>query len=209
MVNFQLMSSDYIINSNNNTLSIEYLSTNYVNTLTQGTWTASTYATQLQTDLNTAGNWNINPGLTWTVTYSSSKNEFTIAASAAVKLNFNISTKLAPKLGFSKNQTISLSNHTSDISVQFFNSRYYDVRINELQKDFSEGLNKCFARIYNTVQPNELLTYYKYQYDNIEHLYNKGDVITNHWNIKLYDENNDIIDLNNSEWNMIIKLHCL
>lgn len=199
--------TDYIINSNNNTLSVEYLSTTYVCQLTQGTWSAATYATQLQTDLNTSGNWSPSaPAVTWTVTYNSNTNKYTIASTGATNLNFNTSNLLASKLGFSEDQTSSSTSHISNVTVQMFNTKYYNIEILELQRNNVEGAPYAFARIYNNVNPNELLEYYDYYYKNLEHIWQSDNLISGYLSIELKDENNNLVDLNNAEWCVEIKI---
>lgn len=203
----QMMSSDYVINSNNRSFIITVSSTRYTCTLTTGTWSAGSYATQLQTDLNTVGNWSSNPLLTFTVTYSASKNKFTISTTSSFIINFSLCYKLAPKLGFTKFDTTSATSQTSDGSVQFFNSRYYDIRIPQLTRDSSENLLQCFARIYNTVQPFELMDYQSHRdYFNIKHDLNNSTLTPSAIDISIYDDNGDLVDNNNSDFLLTIRL---
>jgi hypothetical protein len=203
----QLFTSDYVINAYNNSFSITKSSVVYVCTLTKGNWNASSYATQLQTDLNNVSNWTSDPSLTFTVTYSSSTNKYTISAGSAFNINFDTSYKLATKLGFSRQQTSSASSHVSGGSVQFINSRYYDIRIYELLRDSSENLNNCFARVWNTVQANELIDYQSYRdYFNITHDMTSTVTFPQELKIEIYDENNDLVDNNNSEFVLMILL---
>lgn len=192
----QILTSDYIINSNNNLFHITLSGNSHINTLSLGTWSASTYATQLQTDLNTSGNWDTDPLLTFTVTYNSNNNKLTITSSSSIIINFNLSSKLSTKLGFSDIATTNATTHTSDKVVQMYNSRYYNIIIPQLQREDSEGLdNKAFARIYNTVNPNELLNYNEYYYKNIEHKFNK-ELTPRSLDISIQDENNDLVTFN-------------
>lgn len=203
----QLFTSDYVINSNNNSFSITKSSTIYTCTLTRGNWSAASYATQLQTDLNNVANWTSNPSLTFTVTYSASTNKYTISAGSVFNLNFNTSFKLANKLGFSRQQTTSATSHTSNTSVQFFNTRYYDIRISELLRDSSENLNNCYARIFNTVQTNELIDFSSWRdYPNIKHDMSNTVSFPQELKIEIYDENNDLVDNNNSEFVLMLQL---
>jgi len=191
----QLMSSDYIINSNNNIFSITLSATIHICTLRIGTWSASDYASILQTDLNNSANWDTDPSLTFTVTYDSNFNKYTIGSSSAINLNFQDS-KLATKLGFSKQQTTSLTSHLSDRKASFFNSKYYQIIIKKFQREISDGLNdSCFARVQNNVNPNELLNYQEYYYKNIVHLFNGDFTTPKSINIELRDENYDLVSL--------------
>lgn len=208
LISAQLMSSDYIINSNNNTLSIRISSTNFTCTLTKGSWSASSYAGILQADMNRLSSWNADPVLSFTVTYDSGNGKFTIGASGNFLINFDVSTKLAVKLGFKKIQTVTLGiEHISDNVAQFFNSRYYDIRIYELMRDSSENLNNCFARVYNNVQPFELIDYQSHRdYQNIEHNMCNMKIFPQDLKIEIYDENGDLVDNNNSEFILVISL---
>jgi len=191
----QIMSSDYVINSHNNTLSITLSSVVYVCTLRKGTWSASDYATILQTDLNDGGKWDTDPTLTFTVAYDSNTNKYTIGSSSAININYQISSKLASKLGYSHVQTNSSTSHVSDKRAQFFNSRYYNIVIPQLQRESTEGMRRqAFARVYNNVNPNELINYHEYFYKNITHKFN-NEQSPDEIDVEVYDENNDLVVL--------------
>lgn len=203
----QMLTSDYVINSNNNIFQIILATVTYNNTLTRGTWSAANYATQLQTDLNNVGNWNVNPGLTWTVTFNSNTMKYTISAGSSFIINFNVKYKLAQKLGFANSQTVSATSHTSSSVVQFFNSRYYDFRIAGLMRDSSENLGNCFARLYNNSNPFEIIDYQDHRdYKSIKSSMDNTKLFPQELKIEMYDEFGDLVDNNNTDFILVITM---
>lgn len=206
----QFQTTDYVINGYNNSLSVEFSSSTYICSLTQGSWSAANYASQLQTDLQTSGNWSpSSPGITgtWTVTYNSNTNKFTITSgSSNTQLNFNISSLLAEKLGFNVAQTSNTTSHTSNNVVNMNNSNYYDIIIPELTSNHYCSKFTSFATLYNSVPQNEQLDYFEYLYKNKINKWNTKHVVPQYLTVEIRDENNNLVELNNSDFLLEITL---
>lgn len=186
--------TQYIINGNNNILSLTYSSTNYNASIAIGNYTSSTLSTALQTALNNA---NV-PSTTFTITNNSTTSTYTLNSTNAVSYNFSNNPSLAKILGFSNVNTSSSTSLTSTNSYRVNTTTLYKIHIKEIQSQYDTNMDLNFNFIVlNNVNSNE----YLYIYPDVNNVANEIDItydinITN-LHIKVYDENNNLIQLNN------------
>ena len=187
--------SQYLINDNNKTLTIEASSTDYTFTLTKGFYTPSTLATELQTQLNTNSF-----SSTFTVSQSSTTNKFRIQSTISVILKFSQNTSSGKILGFGSSNTSSTMDITGTNIYDLSGTRYYKLRIPETNNFIDSNINKINESfiIPNNVNSGE----YNYITENtniineIENRQNRIDKLT----IELFDDENNYVDLNGIDY---------
>jgi len=138
---FQLYNTCYNITSSNNQIDLYEDATDKLVTLTTGSYNASTLATELQTQLNTAsGGYN-----TFTVSYSTITRKFTFSASNNFQFKFNTGTHTSSSpwkiLGFSNNGLTSVDSSTSTTisspsPSNFATPQSYFIRCKELGEHY-------------------------------------------------------------------------
>lgn len=109
-------------NENLNTVNV------FTATLTEGFYTGTTLATELQTRMNASGAAN-----TYTVSYNTGTFKLTITTTIPNTfriLGTSSGSTCLPELGFSSSTTTFTTAKTSDFVVNLVGSRYLDVRIN-------------------------------------------------------------------------------
>lgn len=154
LLSIEIPLSTYLINMHFNTL---WLSVNNGSeaavTLTQGNYNMSDLVSMIETRLNAA-----NLGATFTVSYNTSLDKVTFAASAPFSLNFAGKTNsLDPLLGFRKQNYASIANSITApyrCNLEFNNYIVMCIEKFDNNKSNSKPLNKSFAVIpknYNTM----------------------------------------------------------
>lgn len=106
-------------NENSNTVNI------FTATLTEGFYTGTTLATELQTRMNGSGCAN-----TYTVSYNTNTLKLTISTILPNTFRILSSSTCLPELGFNSYTTTFTTSKTSDFVVNLIGSRYVDIRIN-------------------------------------------------------------------------------
>lgn len=194
--------SQYIINNNNNILSITYSSTTYSITIPIGSYNSNSLQSALQTSLNNASI----PSTTFTVTNNTLTSTYTITSTNSVTYNFSNNASLSKILGFTGNQTGT--SITSNNCYQVNSTKYYKINISNIQSNYDTNMNITFNFIlFNNVNSNE----YLYVYNDLTNLdnINQVDITTqvniSNLHIKVYDENNNLIQLN-SDYVLIFEI---
>ena len=187
--------TQYLIHDNNNSLTITYLATDYIFTLTKGFYTPSTLATELQTQLNTNGF-----GATFTISQSSTTHKFRFQCTGSIIYKFASNSSLAKILGFTVSNTTSSTDITGANIYDLSGSKYYNLRINEINNALDTNItqiNQSFV-IPNNVNFGE----YNYLTDNtniindIRNMQNRIDKLT----IELFDDENNLVNLNGANY---------
>lgn len=196
-----IANSQYVINSNNNILTVNYSGTDYTFTIPVGNYTPSSLATQLQTTLNTNGF-----GATFTVTQSSTTYTFRLQCTLAVTYKFSLNTILGRILGFGSSNTASTTDVTGSNTYQVTSTRYYKIQIQEIANDIDSNIQPLFYTflIMNNVNSGE------YNYVNPSNNVNNNICQIQQQNItklsiSMYDEDNFLVNLNGNEYILILE----
>ena len=187
--------TQYLINSNNNSLVVTHLATDYTFTLTNGFYTPSTLATELQTQLNTNAF-----GATFTVTQSTVTNKYRLQCTASIIYKFASNTILGKILGFGSSDTASTADVYSTNVYNLGGVKYYRLEIeeanNQIVTNISTSKNQFI--IPNNVNSGEYnyITNSNNIINNIENL--QKDILK--FTIKLYDDEDNFVDLNGADY---------
>jgi hypothetical protein len=190
------------INSTNNILSFNENSTNKQATLTSGAYTASSLATHVQTQLNTASSgYN-----TYAVTYSTTTYKFTISAGNNFSLLF--SSALAPyrELGFEITNTTASTSVTSTNSISLERPTSVFLGIKELQKGVytSSGITSASFIVPLTSSQGELC-FYEPNHHECEVIFTSPIPFTS-LHIRLFDSAGTTVNVNGSNWSFKLSL---
>ena len=197
-----ICNSQYIINSNNNQFNLTYSCTLYTATITQSNYTPTSLATALQTALN-----NLSIG-TFTVTANTNTMQFTITSTNSVVFNFSKNTLLSQLLGFPTTDSTSVTTITSTNAYTINTTRYYKIYINELNNNYDTNINNSFNYIIlNNVNSGEYLYLTDINNVNNTHEINIRNINLNTLNIKLYDEWDNLVELNGIDYILIFKIY--
>lgn len=207
----QMYNTIYNIDNTNNWLDFQVGVTQYSIQVPPGMYSASSLATSIQT-LMTA---QINN--TWSVTYSTITEKITFTGASAFQLLFSSgshsSTSLYLVLGFCSSSGllgINTTSGTSATSTQVVNltkplNIYITLNINSGQITTSDSDNPTYI-IANNVEPGALIQWTDRQY------YEQSFTIPPSFNflgqitVQLSTNRSQLINLNNSEWSMIVSL---
>lgn len=189
---YNIWDSSYVVNSNNNTMSFSDGLTNVI-TLTQGNYTGTTLATELQTQLNNGVSL-----ATFTVTYTSSTNKFTIAASTSITYHWSSYPLCGNLFGFTSNVS-GTSNTSSKCAVICTTPFYYLVfgNLPSVSKD-----KRYHFLIHNNVIQGSLNTPSEILKDSI----NLYGVSFQYLDVELRDSNYNLVDLNNTNYTFELEL---
>ena len=130
-----IANSQYIINANNRTITVNRSGTDYTFNLTQGNYTPSALATELQTQLNT----NVFGGA-FAITQSSTTNKFRLQCTVAVTYKFASNPSLGRILGFGGTDTTATTDVYSTNCFQVNTTRFYKVLIKEIANDVDTNI---------------------------------------------------------------------
>ena len=194
--NVEFPASFYLINDNNNTISIN----NVVYTLIKGNYNVKTFITSLKTLL----------GETYTITYNSITLKITITSSTSFTLNIS-KTTMTKFLGiFSSSDITSVLNN----GVYFITSNYV-VNFLPIQR-INLRTNISFENFYNRDKSNDLLLSIQNNaniiagnilYNNdtsLKYLLNEKDI--SNFTLRITDEEDNTIDFNNCNWNISFEI---
>lgn len=149
--------TQYIINSNNNVITITGNGQPYAGTIVNGNYTPSTLATAIATALN-------NNGSTLTYTCSVDTNIsylFTITSSNTVTLNFSKNTILGNILGFGVTDTTAGTTFTGTNVCSVNTTRFWKLSIEELGTNYETNIPSLFTFIIPNNSTFGTITYYK------------------------------------------------
>jgi hypothetical protein len=187
--------SQYLINSNNNSLILNTGATDYTFSLVNGNYTPTTLATELQTQLNTNGF-----SSTFTISQSSTTSKFRLQSTVAVVYKFSENSSLGKILGFGATNTASTTDIYATNMYNLAEVKYYKLRIpktNNLIESNISKINESFI-IPNNANTGE----YNYITDNT-HIINdtennqkRIDKLT----IELFDDENNYANLNGLDY---------
>ncbi len=133
LLDASISQSQYNINSNNNLISSNeigpgpgFVISLYEATLTPGSYSAASLATEIKTQLDAEG------GQVYTVTYSSVTNAYTISAPGTFSLAFDVAGSPCYELGFAAEATPQGTTTTSSSSVNLAPPGYLFLSIEGL-----------------------------------------------------------------------------
>ena len=192
----------YNITSANNIILFNEGSGNLIATLTKGNYNITELIIEIKNKMDLIG---VN---TYTVSYDKITMKLTISSTGSYILSFasSIST-IWNMLGYNNVNTISNISHTSDNIIDLISVKYIQIVIPEIgiigrstntnnEYTFLVPVNEDKASI---IQFNENNTFNQIQYN----IHNKKDIQNLHIIIK--DQDNNILDLNNSDTYLLIE----
>ena len=194
--NAEFPASFYLINDNNNTISIN----NVVYTLIKGNYNVKTFITSLKTLL----------GVNYTITYDSITLKMTISSSTNFTLNIS-KTTMTKFLGiFSSSDITSVLNNgvyfiTSNYVVNFLPIQRINLRTNISFENFDnyDKSNDLLLSIQNNA--NIIAGNILYSNDtNLKNLLNEKDI--SNFTLRITDEEDNTIDFNNCNWNISFQI---
>lgn len=209
LVNFVIPNTIYNITTNNYNIPFFEDSTSKNTQLTPGYYTASTLATHISTQMTSTSS----GYATFTASYSSTTMKITISSTQNFGLEFesgtNASTSLWRELGYT--QTDTSTGTTSHVASNCINlaipyTIYIQVDIlgsNNIVE--SNGNESTF--IVPITNGNSTLINYR-EKDNFlqEAQLNTGINLINKIRIRLEDRNRNLIEINNSDWEMLLEI---
>lgn len=195
LLDIRLLNSWYNIMSDNNTLSWTSNSQATTSTLTAGQYTATTLATEIQTQMNAdkdAGDTN-----TYTVSYSTTTKKFTISGDTTTfGLNFATSTALAYILGYAETNLSGSQSYIAGNCADLQRVKLVNIETNLPTKNHvcsSDGsVQKYIASLpcnFNSGQ------YIDYNRDDVNFVQLSGNMPI-YLSIQLRDHHGNIIDTN-------------
>ena len=200
----QIPNSTYNITSNNNKLSFDDTST-YTIDITPGSYTATTLATQIAAQMNAVG------ARTYTVTYDPTTYHYTISATGLFSLFYNFfgSSSIFPTLGFRfTTNSLPATSFTSNAAIQLMNLPNLYIKIDKAPFTVqSTGAASNFASfVVNSVVPQNgtFISWTRNtQFEQSVEVAVNFDTLF----IELSDANNNLADINSSEWSMGLRVY--
>lgn len=166
-------------------------------TLDEGRYTASTLASHVQTKLQ-ALNANFTCG------YSSTNEVFTISYNTNFTLNWGTNTVASARklLGFSANDTTSATSASSDQQIDLAPIKSVVIRIDECNPNvYTSSIGDNPSNIYVAVREAFGDVINQTRSEIIQHITLRR---TNTLNIKVYDNNGNIISLRGLDWEILL-----
>ena len=187
--------SYYAINDNNNDFLAGPTGGDTI-TLTNGNYTSNELATELKTQLDAV----LTP--TYTVSHDSKTGKFTFSSGDSSDFVIITDTKNYKYLGFNASSTNNSASGSlvSTNVIDVAGTRYIDIRSN-LHTHSSNSSNNnrdLLARIYPNSDPFASIFY---DHSSFEGVYFDGNYLRQ-LELALYDDNNDLLDLNGQEWSI-------
>lgn len=125
------VNNTFLFQENGNTINT------FTATITEGYYTGTTLATELQTRMNGSGGAN-----TYTCTYNSNTFKLTILTTIPNTFRILSSSTCLPEFGFDSTTTTFTTSKTSDFVVNLIGSRYIDIRVNHQTGSVVSGPNE-------------------------------------------------------------------
>lgn len=198
--------SYYVINSSNNSFSLtEDANPPVTVTLPLGSPSATDLATFLQTALNS-----VSPGpLTYSVTFDSSTNKFTISNAPAT--NFSLTfTSNSPyvQLGFNVGTTSTGTSLTSTNVINLSGTNFFMIQLTNIPQTNTTSKKTSYTfKVPITVAPFSTEIYTNNgQWNQIVDYGNSSPVDINMLAVKLVDYNNNVINLNGNDWSFTLTI---
>lgn len=196
--------SIYVVNDTNNKI---YFNENgsgsdSTATLTNGNYTTATLATEIGTQMTAVTAF----ARTYTATYSSVTNKFTITVSAStfkMRMGTNTTNSARYITGYNADDATYISSHTSDVMVNLTNNVYSCNIIIQSQSvtnylyDNSNTLFTFSVPITTTFGDISV-------YEPIKHYHLRLDTPTRNLKIQVRDDLNNLVQLN-TEWSMLLE----
>jgi hypothetical protein len=191
---FCITNTYYPINDNYNKIVFNEGAADLTATLTNGGYSGSEIAFELQTQLNAVG------GDTYSVTYSNITKKITISSSGTFKILSSGSAN--DKLGFQSYSTL-VASYTGDNPVNLLNSLYVDV-ISSMgnYNSSSSSRNNILCRIHLNQPFGSIVSFNNFTND---YLISNDESIDNIEFRLIDDNNNPYIMAPNSNWSLILK----
>jgi hypothetical protein len=196
-----IANSQYVINVNNKVITVNRSGTDYTFTLTESSYTPTSLATELQTQLNTNGF-----GGVFTVSANSATNKIRLQCTVAVIYKFALNASLGRILGFGNANTSATTDITSINCYQVTSTRYYKVLIKEISNDVDSNIQPLFFTflIPNNVNSGE----YNYltnqnNINNVIHQVQQQNIAK--LSIEIYDEDSQLIQLNGIDYLLMLE----
>ena len=192
-----LCNSQYIINANNKTITVNYLGVNYPLTLPEGNYTPISLSAQIQATLNT----NSFAG-TFTITSSTLTNKLTFACNLPVIYRFSLNVSLGRITGFSSTDTVATTNIIAQNVFQITTTRYYTVFMKEIISGYDVSVSGHTFLIPNNVNAGEYC--FISPSTNINNSIDFPQKNIQRLSIKIYDEDGFLVLFNGAEYSLIL-----
>lgn len=213
LLNFTCYSTVYNITSANNNIDFEENATVKLATVPAGFYTASTLATAVKTALDTASG----GFATFTVTYSSTTGKFTIASTQSFELLFATGANSAASLfdvlgwtdasGINPVDTAPATSATAPFIADLSAPSQFYITINEFDTHHHTTEQTYFTFVVpNTSALGSVSTFnYNANYDQTINISNNLSYLRT-FSVRIHDVRGRVLDLNNSEWSMMLEL---
>ena len=190
-----IANSQYIINPNNFVLTVNNGGTDYYFSITNGNYTPTSLASELQTRLNT----NLFASV-FTVNASTVTSKFTFTSTLPVIYKFGLNLSLGRVCGFNAN-TASTTSVVSTNNYQVNSTRYYKVIIDEINNTVDTNI---LPTNFTFLIPNNCNTGEFNYLNNLNNVNNKISVkqreFPSRFTFKIFDEDNFLVLLNGIEY---------
>lgn len=196
---FAIQNSSYTVPTGK-TLSFVSSSVTYSVNLTPGSYNANSWASVLQSDLNTNS-----AGITFTVSYSSTTFKYSIGSSGTITFLFTqLDNKLSRILGFSKTNLTGTTLISDKCAIVSPTRKYYISIDNQIPNVLSQY--QCSFCIINDCEVGGLLSNISGVVDTIKiaHFQPSGFSFQQ-INIKFIDEDGETVNFNGCDW--LLNLH--
>jgi len=205
LLNVLIPNTVYNINSNNNTFLWEESAGGgqISSTLTNGSYSAQTFATMLKTVMDADSN----NSQSYTISYNIDTGKYTISSSANFSLYFSqMNSTIAKMMGFaSTSDQTGSSSYTSTNVCNFSFSDFISIKITQFEDNMKKNIyggsiyyDHTFI-IPNNTNFSDIISYHNDVDDENEIVFNISKSFK-FLNISLRDENNNILDLNGNDW---------
>jgi hypothetical protein len=196
--------TQYVINDNNNQINVTRSSTLYTANITKQNYNPTSLATQIQTALNALAI----PSTTFTVTVDTNALKYTIVSTQAVTYNWSMNTIISQMLGFPITDSSSVTTTTSTNVYNISTTRYYKIRIGD-EYQSEHDTNILGSKFHFIIQNDSNSGSYTY-INNTNNVNTVYDITKRNpmkrLMIELYDEWNNLVNLNGSEYILIFKI---
>lgn len=194
----------YEVNSSNNVFEFDEGGTPVSGTIPPGNYTPSSFATTLQTNMNT-----LSPGpQVYTVTYSSVTGTFSVGAPGAFTMYFTNPASIYRQLGANLGDVIGPTNTIIFSNVSVLSSdTYLFISLGTMNSNLSTTNATYNFKVPINVEPYSVSFYTNNtEWDQINY-YGSSSISFNSLNVTLKFWNGATVDLNGAEWSMTLTIY--
>lgn len=202
VLNVSIPKSYYMIQSGQNTFTLDENGTEYTITLDIGNYTRSSFKSRLQTLLNATGAYTYTISIPSTANADTGKYTFNVTDNGGIQPKFIFTSYVFEQMGFNQNSTNTFSGDTLE-STNVINLQLESTLL--IHSDIaSSGLDNVLQQVYS--QDEATFSHIIFNDYDIEAYKKNITNRTNTYRFWLTNEDNNKMELNGLNWNMTLLL---